>query len=127
VIGIFIHFPVIKFHNTFLVNFPTRRKEVRATPSQKVLVLYQSFSVCFDLISTLLPSNVPMSHGSQVVGSENDTSVQQTVSFRCRVNKRFVFGGASTNGSFSEARQQTVRFRRRVNKLLVFGGASTNG
>jgi len=47
---------------------------------------------------------------------EIDTSVQQTVSFRCRVNKRSFFGGASTNGSFSEARQQTARFRWRLNK-----------
>jgi len=47
-----------------------------------------------------------------------DTSVQQTVSFRCRVNKQFVFGGASTNGSFSEARQQTARFRWHLNKQV---------
>ena len=49
---------------------------------------------------------------------KSDTSVQQTVSFRCRVNKRFVFGGASTNGSFSVARQQTARFRWRLNKRV---------
>jgi len=49
---------------------------------------------------------------------QNDTSVQQKVSFRCRVNKRFVFGSASTNGSFSEARQQTARFRWRLNKQV---------
>jgi len=30
----------------------------------------ECFSGCFDLISTLLPLNVPISHGSQVVGSE---------------------------------------------------------
>jgi len=40
-----------------------------------------------------------------------DTSVQQTVSFRCRFNKRFVFGGASTSGSFSEAPQQTGKVK----------------
>ena len=40
-------------------------------------------------------------------GKPFDTSIQQTVGFRCRFNKRFVFGGASTNGSFSEAPQQT--------------------
>ena len=33
-------------------------------------------------------------------------------------NKHLVFGVASTNGSFSEARQQTVRFRRRLNKRV---------
>ena len=44
-----------------------------------------------------------------------DRYLRTTNSFRGPVNKRFVFGGASINGSFSEARQQTVRFRWRLN------------
>ena len=69
----------------------------------------------------LIPSKGPdpsFLHSFFFKGAIFDTFVQQTVNFRYRVNKLFVFGGASTNGSFSEARQQTARFRWRLNKQV---------
>jgi len=71
--------------------------------------------VCYVLFNARVSKILPYHCDSTVSATRY---LRTTNSFRCRVNKRFVFGGASTNGSLSEARQQTARFRWRLNKRV---------